>query len=165
MIISDALVDYRKESGMTQNELAKKLNVDRTLISKIEQRKRPWQEQNDSNLTKVSWKLALIVADERTDGYISNILEDVPNMDLHPAALKDLLLKDFGEAEKALGELILARHIDPEKRKQSAEIVWHEITDVMEKAAILRGVLEEEFGLERKRLIKKHEMEVRQGER
>lgn len=165
MAIGEAIESFRKESGLTQQEIADRLFVDRSFISKVEKGKNKWPESQDANLSSLSWKLALKLADERTGGFISNILEDLPNLDLHPAALKDVLLKELSEAEIALGELILARHIDPKKRKASAEKVWNEVRDVIEKATVLQGVLEEEFQLDRRRLIQKHELEVKQGER
>ncbi|WP_088832608.1 helix-turn-helix domain-containing protein [Paenibacillus tyrfis] len=165
MSIGEAIGTYRSEDKITQRELANKLNMDRSLISKIETGERSWPEAYDAKLASLDWKLALKLADERTGGFISNILDDVPNLDLHPAALKDVLLKDLDDLEHALEGLVLAKHIDPVKRRESAERVWQEIRDVMEKAAVLQGVLEEEFGLDRRRLAKKHEMEVKRGER
>ncbi|KEQ25548.1 helix-turn-helix domain-containing protein [Paenibacillus tyrfis] len=165
MSIGEAIGTYRSEDKITQRELASKLNMDRSLISKIETGEREWPEAHDAKLASLNYKLAIKLADERTGGYFSNILDDVPNLDLHPAALKDVLLKDLDDLEHALEGLTLAKHIDPVKRRESAERVWHEIRDVIEKAAVLQGVLEEEFGLDRRRLAKKHEMEVKRGER
>ena len=165
MSIGAAIESFRKEEGLTQKQIADKLYVDRTFITRIEKGNRQWPESQDANLSALSWKLALKLADERTGGYISNVLEYIPNLDLHPAALKDLLLKELNEAEKALEELVLARHIDSKQRQETAERVWHEIRDVIEKAVVLQGVLEEEFRLNRKSLIQIHEYQVRKGER
>lgn len=165
LAISDAIEEYRKENRKTQKQLASELHFDRSMISKIETGERNWPETHDAHLASLNWKLALKLADERTGGYISNLLEDVPNLDLHPAALKESLLKELHEAEQALEALMMARHIPPEKRKASAEKVWNEVSDVIEKANVLRGVLEEEFSLDRKRLIQQHEQEVKRGER
>jgi transcriptional regulator with XRE-family HTH domain len=165
MAISDAIAEYMHETGLKQREIAEQLHFDRSMVSKIISGERKWPEAHDAQLAGLSWKLALVIADERTGGYISNILDDIPNLDLHPAALKDVLLKELQEAENALEELILAKHIDPKKRKEAAERVWNEIRDVMEKGLVLQGVIEEEFGLDRDRLIKKHELEVKEGKR
>jgi hypothetical protein len=146
-------------------QLSKDHPMDRTTLSRIENGERDLPLSFDHAISGMNWKFALKVADERTDGYISYYLDHVPNMDLHPAALKDLFLKEMSEAERVLGELVLAKHIDPEKRRESAERVWQEIRDVLEKGLVMQGVLEEEFGLDRARLIKKHEMEIRKGDR
>lgn len=165
MNISETLLDYRKENNVSQREVADQLHVDRSLLSKYETGKHALPEHHDANLSRLNWKIALKIIDERSGGYISNILDEVPNLDLHPAALKDILLKELSEAETALEGLIMARHIDPQKRKESAEKVWSEIRDVIEKALVMEGVLEEEFQLDRKGLIKKHVMEIKQGKR
>ncbi|MFN0222136.1 helix-turn-helix domain-containing protein [Paenibacillus sp. KR2-11] len=165
MSIGQAIHDFRKDKRITQHELAQQLPLDRTLLSKVESGSRELPVSLEPVLSGLSWKIALKIADERTGGYISNILDDVPNLDLHPAALKDVLLKDLDDLEKALEGLVMAKHIDPEKRRASAERVWQELRDVIEKTVVLQGVLEEEFGIDRKRLIQKHEMEVKRGER
>ncbi len=165
MSIGEAIQGYRKENNLTQRELSIMLPIDRTVLSKVESGNKQCPPSIETILSGYSWKLALKIADERTGGYISNLLEDVPNLDLHPAALKDLLQKDLEELETALEALVVAKHMDPEKRKQSAEKVWNEMRDVVEKAIILQGVIEEEFGLDRKQLIALHEHEVKRGER
>jgi len=165
MSIGQALQLFCKEHNFTQEEFAEQISIDPSSLSKIMRDKKELPSAYDSVISGLSWKLALEIADARTGGYISNILADVPNLDLHPAALKDVLLKELHEAETALEGLVMAKHIDPVKRKDSAERVWQEIRDVTEKAVIMQGVLEEEFGLDRKRLIQKHEMEVKRGER
>lgn len=165
MAIVDAMINYVDGANVSQKKLADDLHFDKSMITKIKNGERKWPEAHDSKLASLNWKLALSIADERTGGYISNILEDIPNLDLHPAAMKELLLKDLHEAQQSLEALMMGRHIPPEKRKEGAEKVWNEVTDVIEKANVLRGVLEEEFGLDRKRLIRQHEQEVKRGER
>ena len=165
MNIGEKLLEYRKERNVSQREIAQELHIDRSLVSRIETGSYKPPQHHEPNIARLNWKLALAIIDERSGGYISNILDEVPNLDLHPAALKDLLLKELDEAEEALEGLILARHIDPEKRKQAAEKTWHEIRDVIEKAIIMQGVLEEEFKLDAKRLRLVHEQELKRGER
>ncbi|WP_077616818.1 helix-turn-helix domain-containing protein [Caenibacillus caldisaponilyticus] len=165
MNIGEKLLEYRRERNVSQREIAQELHIDRSLVSRIESGNYPLPKHHDPNIARLNWKLALTIIDERSGGYISNILDEVPTLDLHPAALKEILLKELDEAERALGELILARHIDPERRKQSAEKVWHEIRDVIEKALVMQGVLEEEFQLDSRRLRLVHEQELKRGER
>lgn len=165
MSVGDAIAAFREETNTSQRELAHELHFHPTMISKVESGERKWPEAHDAKLAGLSWKMALILADERTGGYISNILGDRPNLDLHPAALKDCLMREMDELRVALEELIMARHLDPEKRKEQAGRLWQEIRDVEEKGSVLRGVLEDEFGLNRKELIQKHEQEVKRGER
>lgn len=163
--IGQAIQAFRREKNLTQEELANRIPIDRTTLARIESGERPLPNGYDTVVSSLSWKLALEIADERTGGYISNILEDVPNLDLHPAALKDLLLKQLAEAGTALERLSMSKHISPEKRKESAEKVWQEIRDVIETANVMQGVLEDEFGLDRKRMIQKHELEIKKGDR
>lgn len=165
MSIGESLLAYRTQKGLSQQEIANELHVDRSLISKLEHGKEKIAEHHEPAIAKLNWRLALTIIDEKSGGYISNILDEVPNLDLHPAALKDLLLKELNEAEEALEGLLLARHLDPEKRKQTAEKTWHEIRDVIEKALIMQGVLEEEFGLDANRLKIVHEYQLKRGER
>lgn len=165
MAIGDEIGTYRREQNLSQRELAQQLNFDRSMVSKIESGERKWPEAHDAQLAGLNWRLALKVADERTGGYISFLLEDVPNLDLHPAALKEVLLIELQEATSALEELRMAKHLDPQKRKQAAECVWHELRDVIEKGLILQGVIEEVFELDSKGLIKKHELQLKRGER
>ncbi|MEW9702860.1 helix-turn-helix domain-containing protein [Paenibacillus sp. SI8] len=157
--------NYRKFTNLSQQEFADKIHMDRTVLSKIESGNRRLPESHDSVFSSLNWRFAIAIADERTGGFISNILEDVPNLDLHPAALKDLLLRELHEACSALEGLVTAKHIDPEKRREGAERVWYEISDVIDKAMVMKGVLEEEFGLNRKSLMQKHQLEVKRGER
>ncbi|MBO7747380.1 helix-turn-helix transcriptional regulator [Paenibacillus sp. MWE-103] len=165
MSFGQALKAYRLTKNMTQAQFASTYALDRTQLSRVENDEREATIQMRQHLSRSSWRMALTIADEETDGFISNILKDVPNLDLHPAALKDILLKELDEAESALEALIMAKHMDPEKRRKSAERVYLELRDVSQKAAVMQGVLEEEFALDRKQLIKRHEMEVKKGER
>jgi transcriptional regulator with XRE-family HTH domain len=166
MSIGEAIISYRKKRNMTQQALADELSMDASYLSKIEQGKRDLPAGYDQIVSsRLDWRTTLELIDVRTDGFISNILRYVPNLDLHPAALKDLLQKEISELTVALEGLVTAKHIDPEKRREGAERVWFEISDVIEKAMVMKGVLEEEFGLDRKRLMQKHQMEVKRGER
>ncbi|MGQ7886820.1 helix-turn-helix domain-containing protein [Paenibacillus sp. WC2504] len=163
--IGKAIQEFRREKNLTQEELANQIPIDRTTLARIENGERPLPSGFDTVVSGLSWKIALEIANERTGGYISNILVDVPNLDLHPAALKDLLLKQLAEAGTALERLSMSKHISSEKRKESAERVWQEIRDVIETANVMQGVLEDEFGLDRKRMIQKHELEIKKGDR
>ncbi|SFB62727.1 Helix-turn-helix [Cohnella sp. OV330] len=165
MSIGDAIRADRVGRQLTQQAYAQHVQIDRTTLSKIENGERELPAVYEASMARHSWKLALEIADERTNGYFSNLLGDVPTLDLHPAALKEQMLKEVDDLEEALGGLSLAKHIDKQKRKESAERVWHEIRDVMEHAAVLQGVLEEEFGLDRDELATEHEQQVKRGER
>lgn len=165
MAVSDSVRSVMSEKGATHQELADVLNYERSYVTKIVAGDRPWPETADSKLAKWSYKLALKLADERTGGFISNILDDLPDMDTHPAALKEQLLKDLHEAISALERFHTSKHICSDRRQKSAESVWHECLDVEQKSAVLRGVLEEEFELDRDRLNREHDHQVRNGER
>jgi transcriptional regulator with XRE-family HTH domain len=165
MSIGEALLQYRQERGISQRELARQLHVDHAMISKAENGKLELAEHHDANVARLDWRLAVAIIDERTGGYISNILDEKPNMDLHPAALSMILRKDLRELQEEMEGLIMAKHIDPEKQRAKAEKLWHELKDVLDVGVVMMGVLEEEFQLDRKRLRLVHEMEVREGKR
>lgn len=165
MTVGEALAEYRIETGLSQQDIADQLHIDQAIISKVESGKRTLNESHDANVSRLNWRLALKVADERTGGYINNIMEDIPGLDLHPAALKEVLLKDLKEAISSLEELMLAKHIPIEKRQESAKKVWHDIRDVIERSLVIEGVIEEEFELDKKRLIQEHDLQLKQGER
>lgn len=165
MSLGVAVRQHRQSLGLSQEQYAALIPMDRSLLSRIENNERTCPPEHEARLASLSWRIALQIADDRTGGFVGNILDYLPNLDLHPAALKDSLLKEVDDLETALGALMMARHIDPAKRQESAEVVWHEMRDVMEKAAVLQGVIEEEFGLDRESLIRKHELQVKNGER
>lgn len=165
MNIGEKLLEYRKERNVSQREIAQELHIDRSLVSRIETGSYTPPQHHEPNIARLNWKLALAIIDERSGGYISNVLDDVPNLDLHPAALSMVLKKDIKELQEEMEGLILAKHLDPEKQRQKAEKLWHELKDVLDVGAVMLGVLEEEFKLDSKRLRLVHEMELKRGER
>lgn len=165
MNISETLLEYRKENKISQREVADQLHVDRSLLSKYETGKHALPVHHDANLSKLNWRMALSIIDERSGGYISNILDEVPNLDLTPASLKETLSCQIDELEEALRDTRMAKHIPIEKQKHKAEKLWMEMKDVVDYAALMLGVLEEEFDLDKKRLRLIHQMEVKQGKR
>lgn len=164
MSIGERILDYRKSENLSQREIAESIPVDRSLVTRWEKGLDP-KPHHDVSLSRLNWKIALKIIDERSGGYISDLLDEIPNLDLHPAAIKESLEIELRELEKSLEALKMSKHIDREKRKKSAENVWMETKDVLDYAAVMLGVLEEEFGLDRQRLIKKHEMETKEGKR
>jgi transcriptional regulator with XRE-family HTH domain len=162
--IGEAIRLFREEAGMSQREFAGKIAVDRSLIAKAENGLK-LSETHDAAISRINWRLALEIIDERTGGYVSNVLHEIPNLDLHPSALKEILIRDLQEAEQALGELLLARHLDPEQRKKQAEGVWKEITDVINRGLVMRGVLEDLFQLDKDKLAEEHRRETKEGKR
>lgn len=164
MAISEALLNYRKENKLSQHELAEQVPVDRTMVTKWEKGMEP-AEHHDAALSGIDWRLTLTVGKERTGGFYGNILETIPDMNLDLSAQKEMLLRDLDEAEKALEDIIMAQHLNDEERIEQAEELYLEIRDVMLRSAVLSGSLEERFNLDRDRLIKRHDLEVRQGKR
>jgi len=164
MSISESLLDYRKSSHLSQREIAEQIHVDRTLVTKWEKGTEP-AEHHDPAISKLNWRMTLAVIDERTGGYIANILDEQPNLDLHPAALKEILMKDMQEAMDALKKVQTARHADIEKQREYIERSWHDVMDVIEIGLIIEGVFEELYGLDRDRLTRIHDMQRKKGER
>lgn len=165
MSVGEALKDIRKEKGWSQSYVANQIPIDRAAISRAESGSEPLSEHHDASLSRMNWKLALKIIDERSNGFVSNILKNMPNIDLHPSAVKESLQKELDELDRALEETLMAKHISYEKRKASAERLWKETKDVQSYATLMLGVLEEEFELDRDRLNKSHEQEVKSGKR
>jgi transcriptional regulator with XRE-family HTH domain len=163
--VGEVTRNHRMAMNQSQEQFAAEVHLERSALSRLERDERRSTPEFDQILARKSWRIALEIMDERTGGYISNILHDMPNLDLHPAAMKEVLSKEVSELMTSLGGLVMARHRDPKKQTETAERVWHEIRDVLENGVILLGVIEEEFKLDRERLILKHEQQIKSGER
>jgi transcriptional regulator with XRE-family HTH domain len=163
--VGDVTRRFRESMNQTQEEFAATVHLDRNALGRIERNERKTAPEMDQILARKSWRIALAIMDERTGGFISNILHDMPNLDLHPAAMKEVMSKEITDLMTSLGGLVMARHRNPKKQTETAERVWHEIRDVLENGVILLGVIEEEFNLDRERLILKHEQQIKSGER
>lgn len=162
MSMGDVIKSYRELTNTPQSVFAKQLNIDRSLVSRAESGKERLSEAHDAAIASVNWRLALEVIDERSGGYISNILRLEPTIDLSPAGLKERLQKDLQEALAALNNVYtFMRNPDKDGLKKA----WHEITDVIEVATVARGVYEEKFGLNHKELIKIHNQQRKEGKR
>lgn len=162
MTLAMTVTQYRKARGFSQEILALRVKHHRTTLAKVESGERPCPPGLELELVRENWRFALKIADERTGGWISNLLEHCPDMDLHPAALKEMMMKELHDLKTALEGLVLAKHIDPDQNREKARQLWHEATDVIEVAAILRGVMEEHFDLDMPQLVKEHEKQRRE---
>lgn len=141
MAIAQTIRDFREEAHMSQKELAQHLHVDNSYLSKIEKETRPFPESLDPALARTNWRLAIEVINHRSGGYIKNRLRE--GVDIHPSALKELLLKDLEEATDALEAITMAT--DRETQREQAEKVVKEIDDVLELGVIMKGVVKESF--------------------
>ncbi|KIL37962.1 hypothetical protein SD70_29710 [Gordoniibacillus kamchatkensis] len=153
--------ETRRRTGLSQEKFGRLLNVSRSLVAMAEVGKRSYPEECDKKLSSLSWKKALQIADDRSNGYITNILKLFPNMDLHPAALKEILLRDLETAHKELEELQVAKHFDTEKRKAKAKQIYVNLLKVESVSAVIRGVFEDEFQLNREEIMKEFEKQIK----
>ena len=140
MPIVDAMVDWRKDEGMTQKDVADQLNIDQSYLSRIAKGERDWPEHLDSHAAKMNWRIALEIIEERTGGWIKNRFGKV---DPHPSALQLQLTKEMEEASEALEAIILRKNIDWSKRDEQLEKVQKESKDVVEVGMILNGVMQD----------------------
>jgi len=137
MSILDAVLDYGKEMGVSQKDISSSLHIDPTYLSKMKSGERKWPEHLDPAASKMNWRVALEIIDERTCGWIRNRFKEV---DPHPSALKEMLFKEIREAVQALNDVVFAA-----KDKSISELknVQNELRDVLEIGAILYGSIDE----------------------
>lgn len=162
MSVVETVLQYGADTNQSMRKIADDLHIDHTLISKAKHGKYKFPDYMDPTLSDLNWRVALEVIDERSGGYISNILKLDPDIDLSPAGLKERLQKDLQEALAALGKVYM---FEENPDKQALEDVWHQLTDVIEVGTAARGVFEERYGLDHKRLVKVHNQQRREHRR
>ncbi|NMF00272.1 hypothetical protein [Aneurinibacillus aneurinilyticus] len=164
MSIADKIGQYLEEKDISAGVLAEQLGYEKSTIIKIKNGKRRWQEENDPALAAVDWRFAVAIAAERSGGYISNLLDLDPDIDIHPSAMKELVLKEIRDLERVLEATVVSRKSSL-NRQIEGERLWMEVKDVLDKAALKLGVIEEMYGLNRAKLLDEYEKEVREGKR
>src|SRR5690606_29312074 len=115
-------------------------------------------------LSRMCYKAALSIANEQTGGYISNLFETYPDIDLHPAALKERVLIEIDEAKTALEALRMSK-MAPDQKRDRVKDVLMELEDVSELIDGLKGAFAEEFDIDLMELMKKRREMIRRGER
>jgi transcriptional regulator with XRE-family HTH domain len=148
MTIVDSLAYVQKEDGLTQKQMSKDLHIDQSYLSRIMKGERKWPEHLDTHATKKSWKVALEIIDERTDGWIRNRWGEIdPNI----AAVKERFMWEMQEAFTALGAIMMADWKDREKQRENARQAQKEIRDVVEIGMIMYGAIGEVYGLDERK--------------
>jgi transcriptional regulator with XRE-family HTH domain len=150
---------------MTQQEIATMLNVSRSQVAMVETGRRDYPEECDKGIARMSWKAALRIADERTGGYFSNLFDYEPNIDLHPAALKERLEQEIEELITALEELRLNKRLDPLEKQRRAEKLLMEMMDVEDVINVMKGAYSQEFDIDIRVLNEKRESLIKRGDR
>jgi transcriptional regulator with XRE-family HTH domain len=142
MSIGDKIRSYRRSKDLTTREFGELIGYDYSTVSRYENGTRVWQESSDAQLAAVSWQFALALADERTHGFIIDVLKYI-NLDLHPGNVKDMAMKELEEGLEALVEY----RISGVYRKQTVndQKVWQELKDAAIFALIMCGVIEERY--------------------
>lgn len=151
----------RESQSVSQEEMAASFGYTRSAFSQIESGKRPLPSEIESKFARSNWRFALKVANHRTGGWITDLLAIMPDFDLHPSALKELVTKELRELMDQLNKIILLNKATPEEAKR----LWSEAKDVCDNVILFMGVLEEQFQLDRGKLIQQYENEVREGRR
>ena len=146
MSIVDSVATLQKDEGLTQKSISGDLHIDQSYLSKILKGERKWPEHLDSSASKMSWKVAIAIIDERTNGWIKNRFGEI---DPHPSAVKEKFIKEMREAFASLEEILLSDWKDREKQRENARQVQKEIKDVVEIGLILVGVIGEVFELDK----------------
>ncbi|MFT9848480.1 hypothetical protein [Aneurinibacillus sp. REN35] len=164
MSIADKIGQYLEEKNISAGVLAEQLGYERSTIIKIKNGKRNWQEENDPALAAVDWRFAVAIMAERSGGYISNLLDLDPDIDTHPSAMKELVLKEIRDLQKVLEATVVSKK-SSSNRQLEGERLWMELKDVVDTATVKLGVIEEVYGLSRSELLTKYEKEVREGKR
>ncbi|MBN6186352.1 hypothetical protein JQN58_05045 [Aneurinibacillus sp. BA2021] len=164
MSIADKIGQYLEEKNIPAGVLAEQLGYEKSTVIKIKNGKRKWQEENDPALAAVDWRFAVAIAAERSGGYISNLLDLDPDIDVHPSAMKEMVLKDIRELEKILEATIVSKKTAMSRQPEGKRL-WKELKDVLDKGAVKLGVIEEVYGLNREELLAEYEKEVREGKR
>lgn len=164
MSIGDKIREFRQAYNIPTWMMAERLGYERSTLTKIENGTRKWQEESDSALASIHWSFAVALAAERSGGYISNLLDLDPNIDIHPAAMKELVLKEIEDLQKVLEATIVSKKTAMSRQPEGKRL-WKELKDVLDKGAVKLGVIEEVYGLNREELLAEYEKEVREGKR
>ncbi|WP_410771016.1 helix-turn-helix transcriptional regulator [Fontibacillus sp. BL9] len=111
MSIGNVIHKYRKEQGMTQEEFAEQVLIDRSSIAKVESGKRqaPKSLIRQAAITFDDPRLYLAAQEEVTDGASVPYLD---NADLHRAATHIKTLEEMEEAKAAMKAAPLMKRLD-----------------------------------------------------
>ncbi|MCO7177048.1 helix-turn-helix domain-containing protein [Sporolactobacillus kofuensis] len=154
MSIGEKMLDYRLKSNLSQRQIAEQIPVDRALISKAERGLYEFPASYDANISNLDWTLALEVGEERTAGFVPNVLNDGPRFSLDPAAIKERVMKETSELMDFFSKVPM---FGKKVKKEVGVRLWHENRDALEWLLVNQGKIEETFGLDGKRMAKEHE--------
>ncbi|MMZ59973.1 hypothetical protein D1872_220410 [compost metagenome] len=163
MALRDKIKNYRIARQMTHQDLANKLNVERSLMTKVENGTRKWTDSHDAHFASLDWEAMMIIAEERTGGLLFNVLQLIEGHDRHPSAIKELLMEDLDQAQDKLGKVKFASHLDVDAQKQEGEQSWFEMMDVVIRGIVMCGLIEERFQLNRLEIMKRYKYQMKQG--
>lgn len=153
-----------KELEMTQQELANRLNVSRSMVAMVQKGERKYPKECNPVISELSYKAALEIASQETGGYISNLLSYMPDVDYHPMSLKLMVRNEFAEALQALEELLMAK-MTPEEKRRAVENALMEIEDAIDVANVMKGEVAKRFGINLQQLNRKRIEQIKIGER
>lgn len=111
MSIGNVIHEFRKEQGMTQEEFAEQVLIDRSSIAKVESGKRqaPKSLVRQAAITFDDPRLYLAAQEEVTDGASVPYLD---NADLHRAATHFKTIEEMEEAKAAMKAAPLMKRLD-----------------------------------------------------
>ncbi|WCK55393.1 helix-turn-helix transcriptional regulator [Aneurinibacillus sp. Ricciae_BoGa-3] len=140
MSIGDRIRQVRRSKKISQHELGQILGYERSAVTKFENGSRQMTEESEQKLSSWNWRMALRVAQERTNAFVVDVL-DVLNIDPDIGMAKDITLKELEEAFKALSQyrtspIYKQQEVDPIK-------VAFELRDAGLFAMVMAGLIQE----------------------
>lgn len=154
MAIGDAVLKYRQLTNESQLEVATKARIDRGSLSKIERGIKNLPDIYDADLSNVHYSIALEVAEERTNNFVPNVLDDGPEFCLYPSAVKERVIESLRTLTTAYESVPM---YGPVISQAIGKKLWHANRKALEWLLVNQGKIEEQFKLDGKQLAKEHE--------
>lgn len=162
-MIQDKIKHYRIVRNWSRQDFATKMNVEGSLVTKIENGVRNWTPHHDARFAALDWEAMMIIVEERTGELLFNVLNLIENHDRHPSAIKELLMRDLGQAAEKLGQIMFASHLNVSEQANEGEQCWFETLDVVIRGIVMCGLMEERFQFNRLDLLERYKSQMKQG--
>jgi transcriptional regulator with XRE-family HTH domain len=154
MAIGDAVLKYRQLTNTSQLEVAMETRIDRGSLSKMERGVKSVPDIYDADLSNVHYSIALEVAEERTNNFVPNVLDDGPEFCLYPSAIKERVMESLRALTSAYDSVPM---YGPVISQALGKKLWHANRKALEWLLVNQGKIEEQFKLNGKQLAKEHE--------
>lgn len=154
MSIGDEVFRYRLASRDSQLEVAMKAHMDRAIVSKIERNKMPVPDLYMPGLSRVHYAIAMEIAEQKTDNFVPNVLDDGPQYRLDPSSVKERVMDSLKSLYKAYDGIPM---YGPAISQAVGRKLWHANRKALEWLLVNQGKIEETFHLDGKELANEHE--------